>query len=148
MDIEVIRKLADIMSEYKLSKINIDEDNTHILLESTGVNLQSSPVNPNTNILPLSETPQMTTNNTVEDKNYYRQKSSLVGTVYLNPDNNSPQFVSVGSKVKKGDTICNIESMKMLNDISADIDGVIAQVCINNEQLVEFGQTLFLIVPD
>ena len=73
------------------------------------------------------------------------QKSSLVGTVYLAPQEGRDPFVSVGSEVKKGDTVCIIESMKMLNEIPAERDGRITAVLVSNEETVEYGQGLFVI---
>ena len=72
-------------------------------------------------------------------------ESSLVGTVYLAPQEGRDPFVSVGSEVKKGDTVCIIESMKMLNEIPAERDGRITAVLVSNEETVEYGQGLFVI---
>ena len=66
-------------------------------------------------------------------------------TVYLAPQEGRDPFVSVGSEVKKGDTVCIIESMKMLNEIPAERDGRITAVLVSNEETVEYGQGLFVI---
>ena len=73
------------------------------------------------------------------------RESSLVGTVYLAPQEGRDPFVSVGSEVKKGDTVCIIESMKMLNEIPAERDGRITAVLVSNEETVEYCQGLFVI---
>jgi acetyl-CoA carboxylase biotin carboxyl carrier protein len=73
-------------------------------------------------------------------------KSPLVGVFYAaaSPDDNP--YVAIGSKVKKGDTLCIIESMKLMNEISADWDCEIIDVCVNNGELVEYGQILFKVI--
>jgi acetyl-CoA carboxylase biotin carboxyl carrier protein len=70
-------------------------------------------------------------------------KSPIVGTFYMAPGPDAPLFVEAGQKVKKGDTLCIIEAMKMMNEIEAEHEGVIARVLAENGALVEFGQPLF-----
>ena len=68
----------------------------------------------------------------------------LVGTFYTAPSPKDPPFVKVGDLVKKGQTVCVIEAMKVFNNIPAEAGGVIREICVKNEQPVEFGQVLFL----
>ena len=75
------------------------------------------------------------------------QKSPLVGTVYLAPQSGAEPFVKAGSKVKAGDVLCIVESMKMFNNIESETDGTIEAVLVDNGQIVEFGQPLFRIQP-
>lgn len=72
-------------------------------------------------------------------------KSPMVGTFYRSPSPGAEPFVKIGATVKKGDTICIIEAMKLLNEIEADQDGVIREALVENGQPVEFGQPLFVI---
>lgn len=69
----------------------------------------------------------------------------MVGTFYRSSAPGSPPFIEVGSSVKEGDTLCIIEAMKLLNEIDADISGVVKQILVENGQPVEFGQPLFVI---
>ena len=69
----------------------------------------------------------------------------MVGIFYAAPSPDAEPFVKVGSKVKKGDTLCIIEAMKLMNDVVAEEDGEIVEICAENGSLVEFGQTLFKI---
>ncbi|MBS7577296.1 MULTISPECIES: acetyl-CoA carboxylase biotin carboxyl carrier protein [unclassified Enterococcus] len=71
--------------------------------------------------------------------------SPLVGVVYLQPAPDKAKFVEVGSQVNKGDTLCIVEAMKVMNEIPADKSGVISEVLIDAETVVEFGQPLFRI---
>ena len=82
----------------------------------------------------------------IKDYNKYRDvKSPMVGIFYAAPSPEAEPFVKVGSKVKKGDTLCIIEAMKLMNDVVAEEDGEIVEICAENGSLVEFGQTLFKI---
>jgi acetyl-CoA carboxylase biotin carboxyl carrier protein len=69
--------------------------------------------------------------------------SPIVGTFYRSPSPDAPQFVEVGSRVKKGQVLCIIEAMKLMNEIESDVDGVIATIYPQNAQAVEFGEPLF-----
>ncbi|HEY2738303.1 MAG TPA: acetyl-CoA carboxylase biotin carboxyl carrier protein [Thermoanaerobaculia bacterium] len=73
--------------------------------------------------------------------------SPIVGTFYRSPSPDSPSFVEVGSRVKKGQVLCIIEAMKLMNEIECDVDGVIAEIYPQNAQPVEFGEPLFAIAP-
>ncbi len=82
----------------------------------------------------------------VKDYNKYRDVNSpMVGIFYIAPSPDAEPFVKVGSKVKKGDTLCIIEAMKLMNDVVAEEDGEIVEICAENGSLVEFGQVLFKI---
>ncbi|MCD8026699.1 MAG: acetyl-CoA carboxylase biotin carboxyl carrier protein [Clostridiales bacterium] len=72
-------------------------------------------------------------------------KAPIVGVFYAAPSPESEAYVSVGKKVKKGDTVCIIEAMKCMNEIQAEEDGEIVEVLVNNGDLVEYGQPLFKI---
>jgi acetyl-CoA carboxylase biotin carboxyl carrier protein len=73
--------------------------------------------------------------------------SPMVGTFYRAPSPDAPPFVEVGSIVEKGDTLCIIEAMKMMNEIEAEFRGRVAKVVAENGQTVEYGESLFLIEP-
>jgi acetyl-CoA carboxylase biotin carboxyl carrier protein len=73
--------------------------------------------------------------------------SPIVGTYYRQPSPGSDPFVEVGSRVKKGQVLCIIEAMKLMNEIEAEIDGEVVEVCVQNAQPVEFGEVLFRIRP-
>jgi acetyl-CoA carboxylase biotin carboxyl carrier protein len=73
--------------------------------------------------------------------------SPFVGTFYRAPSPESPPFVEVGAKVKKGQTLCIVEAMKLMNEIEAETDGTVAEIFAQNATPVEFGEPLFRIVP-
>ena len=71
--------------------------------------------------------------------------SPMVGVFYAAPSPDKEPYVSVGSKVKKGDVLCLVEAMKLMNEVTAEQSGEITAVCADNGQVVEYGQTLFMI---
>jgi acetyl-CoA carboxylase biotin carboxyl carrier protein len=73
--------------------------------------------------------------------------SPFVGTFYRSPSPDSPPFTDVGATVKKGQTLCIVEAMKLMNEIESDADGVVAEIFVQNATPVEFGEPLFRIVP-
>jgi acetyl-CoA carboxylase biotin carboxyl carrier protein len=73
--------------------------------------------------------------------------SPFVGTFYRAPSPESPPFVDVGAKVKKGQTLCIVEAMKLMNEIESETDGTVAEIFVQNATPVEFGEPLFRIVP-
>jgi len=73
--------------------------------------------------------------------------SPFVGTFYRAPSPDSPPFVEVGQKVKKGQTLCIVEAMKLMNEIETEVDGTVAEILVQNATPVEFGEQLFRIVP-
>ena len=75
-------------------------------------------------------------------------KAPLVGVFYAAPSPDAKPFVNVGDVVKKGDVLCIVEAMKMMNEIVSDFDGKIIDICAENGKIVEFGQTLFKISED
>ena len=72
-------------------------------------------------------------------------KSPIVGVFYASPAENADPYVSVGDSVTKGQTLCVVEAMKLMNEIAAEEDGVISEICVANRQVVEYGTELFRI---
>lgn len=83
----------------------------------------------------------------VEDSNLYQITSPMVGTFYAAPSPDAPPYVKVGDKVDSDTVVCIVEAMKLFNEIEAEVKGEIVEVLVQNEQLVEFGQPLFLVKP-
>lgn len=79
--------------------------------------------------------------------NAYVQRSPMIGTFYRSPNPEAPVFVEVGQRVKKGQTLCILEAMKLMNELEAEADGTVVQIYPQNGSAVEFGEPLFAIVP-
>jgi acetyl-CoA carboxylase biotin carboxyl carrier protein len=93
----------------------------------------------------VQEVKPQVVNETADGGNIKGITSPIVGTFYISSGPGKDNFVSVGSKVKKGQTLCIIEAMKLMNEIEAEVDGEVIEILVNNEQMVEYGQTLFKI---
>ncbi|NFP93106.1 acetyl-CoA carboxylase biotin carboxyl carrier protein [Clostridium sporogenes] len=79
--------------------------------------------------------------------NFIEIVSPIVGTFYESPGVDKKPYVKVGDKVRKGDTVCIVEAMKVMNEIEAEVDGEIVDVLVENEQMVQYGEALFKIKP-
>lgn len=93
--------------------------------------------------------PQAATSSSAASKNdgLIEVTSPFVGTFYSTPSPDSPVYVKKGDKVKKGQTLCIVEAMKIMNEIESDASGEIVDICVENESYVEFGQVLYRIKP-
>jgi len=133
-----IRKYAELMKELGLTALEITDENSKVRLE------RSVSVPTKETLYSVPETVG-DTQNASEPKDYICVKSPLVGVFYAAPAENADPYVSIGDKVTKGQTLCIVEAMKLMNEISAEEDGVIAEVCVANGQVVEYGTELFRI---
>lgn len=130
-----IRKYAQLMQELDLTGLEITEGDQVVRLERAASVVQT----PQPAIYPVvSPTPSAGA-----DSNDISVKSPIVGVFYAAPAENAAPYVSVGDRVKKGQTLCIVEAMKLMNEITAEEDGVIAEICVTNGQVVEFGTELF-----
>ena len=148
MDTNKINELAKILRQNQLTKLDLTEGDSRIVLEAAGKVVATVDI-PAVSVDNTAETaaePAVIVEKT-EEKTGMEQKSPLVGTVYLAPQAGAEPFVKAGDRVKKGDVLCIVESMKMFNNIEAEYDGTIEEICVDNGQIVEFGQTLVKILP-
>ena len=144
MNYEDIKKLIDDMGNSKLTEISIDfPDGTKIGMKKE-VKVVEKLQEKNIQHIEQKEVNEIVETETQED-NCKIVKSPMVGTFYLKPDPNSNPYVEIGKKVKKGDILCIIEAMKLMNEIECEFDGEIAEIYVENGQPVEYGQKLFRI---
>lgn len=143
MNIKQIRELAQIVHDNGLSALEISENDNHIRIERA-CQQQAAPA-PVAAPVPIMEAPEpvIREESTVDFNRMREIKSPMVGVFYASPSPDAAPFVQVGSKVKKGDVVCIIEAMKLMNELTADMDGEVVDVCVNNGDVVEYGQPLF-----
>lgn len=133
-----IRKYAELMKELGLTGLEITDENSKVRLERS----VSAPVKETVYSVPESVG---NTQTTTEPKDYISVKSPIVGVFYAAPAENADPYVSIVDSVTKGQTLCIVEAMKLMNEISADDDGIISEICVTNGQVVEYGTELFRI---
>ena len=139
MNIENIKALSEILNNAGLTSLEVCDGDTKIKLEK---NMAFQKSEPKVVKQPVYEEPEVS-ETPVNFNNLTEIKSPLVGVFYLSPSPESDPFVGIGSKVKKGDVLCIIEAMKLMNEITAEADGEIVDICVKNGDIAEFGQTLF-----
>ena len=152
--VDQIKQLIEILEKSNLAVMEItDENNGSIRLEKP----QAAPVNAfalNTGSVPVMPTateavaqpaPVAQAVAPATQDTGASIKSPMVGVFYAAPSPDSDPFVTVGKKVNKGDVVCIVEAMKLMNEITAEQSGTISEICVNNGDIVEYGQTLFKI---
>ena len=144
MNYEDIKKLIDDMGNSKLTEISIDfPDGTKIGMKKE-VKVVEKVQEKNIQHIEQKEVNEIVETETQED-NCKIVKSPMVGTFYLKPDPNSNPYVEIGEKVKKGDILCIIEAMKLMNEIECEFDCEIAEILVKDGEMVEYGKPLFKI---
>ena len=132
-----IRKYASLMQELGLTGLEITENNKAVRLERTDPAAKQ--------VVAVEAGPAPAAGEKQESGDYISVTSPLVGVFYAAPAEDAAPYVSIGDRVKKGQTLCIVEAMKLMNEITAEEDGVIAEICATNNQVVEFGTELFRI---
>lgn len=133
-----IRKYAGLMQELGLTGLEVTEDNKMVRLERAVPTAAKEVVTVSNAPVSVAETEDEKIN-----ADFISVKSPLVGVFYAAPAENAEPYVAIGDYVKKGQTLCIIEAMKLMNEITAEEDGVISEICVTNDQVVEFGTELF-----
>ncbi len=133
-----IRKYAKLMKELELTGLEITEENNKVRLER----FIPSPAQ---EAVYSAKKPIDTVQTLDGSKDYISVKSPVVGIFYAAPAENADLYVSIGDTVKKGQTLCIVEAMKMMNEITAEEEGVISKICVTDGQVVEYGTELFRI---
>ncbi|SKA78095.1 biotin carboxyl carrier protein [Clostridium sp. USBA 49] len=154
MDYKVIEELIKTVSDSKLTSLEVELNGIKIKMEKKNeqVFVDRAPEVLRTIAYEEKEPALKEVNNVkeefLEDKKEegFIVTSPIVGTFYASSGPGAEPFVKVGSKVKKGDTLCIIEAMKLMNEIESEVDGTVTEILVENEQMVEYGQPLFRII--
>ena len=147
-----VKELISIVNSSVLTNFELNMDNVSIkmsknkeainsqTIQHTISEVQTSPVQMKT-----TEFATPTVSETTMERSGNIVKSPIVGTFYAAPGSDKPSFVKIGDKVQEGDTLCIVEAMKIMNEITSPYVGEIAEIYVSNEELVEYGQPLFRI---
>lgn len=147
IDYDELKKLIALLEEKNLTQFELEVEGFKIKLSRSLSNSgQVSPItNPPTAVGMVNNENMLATPLIIEDKSLHYITSPMVGTFYRAPSPTSPPFVDIGDSVKKGQTLCIIEAMKLMNEIECDVNGVVVDILVENGKPVEYGQKLFAI---
>ncbi len=150
MEYKEIKQLMEDMENSSLSSLDIS------LPDGTKISIQKENNEETKNYTVQSSKTVKMENNEKEEQKIFESKTSnnenkkivkapMVGTFYLKPSPTSEAYVEIGKTVKKGDTLCIIEAMKLMNEIESEFDGKIIEICVKDGEAVEYGKPLFVI---
>lgn len=150
MEYKEIKQLMEDMENSSLSSLDIS------LPDGTKISIQKENNKETKNYTVQSSKTVKIENNEKEEQKIFESKTSnnenrkivkapMVGTFYLKPSPTSEAYVEIGKTVKKGDTLCIIEAMKLMNEIESEFDGKIIEICVKDGEAVEYGKPLFVI---
>ena len=141
IDKNIIKELSNYLDEFNLTEIEITEKDTKIKVSKNNVSISNQTI-------PASISNSNSTNtsqSTESTKSGTEITSPIIGTAYHAPEPGAKKFVEVGKKIKKGDTIMIVEAMKTMNHVPSTNDGVVKEICVDDGQPVEFGQTILIL---
>jgi acetyl-CoA carboxylase biotin carboxyl carrier protein len=150
IDYDELRKLIGLLEEKGLSDFELEVEGLKIKIGRNAPQPPppaiAPPAGPSAG--PVAEAAAAAVALAIEvAKGHHMVTSPMVGTFYRAPDPASPPFVDIGDVVKKGQTLCIIEAMKLMNEIEADVDGTVVEIFSENAAPVEYGQKLFALLP-
>ena len=137
---KIIKELSDYLDEFNLTELEYTEKDTKIKVSKNNISINNQNIpNLKSNITPDS------INKTEEIKSGIEITSPIIGTAYHAPEPGAKKFVEVGKKIKKGDTVMIVEAMKTMNHVPSTSDGIVKEICVEDGQPVEFGQTIIIL---
>ena len=141
IDKKIIKELSDYLDEFNLTELEYTEKDTKIKVSKNNISVSSQP----TTINDVSSSQSKSTKINYDVKSGIEVTSPIIGTAYHSPEPGAKKFVEVGKKIKKGDTVMIIEAMKTMNHVPSSSDGVVKEICVEDGQPVEFGQTIIIL---
>jgi len=147
MDIRKVKKLIELLDESGIAEIEITEgeESVRISRYAPGASVTAAPVAAAPVAAPATSAPAAAPVPEVTEDDGFEVTAPMVGTFYAASSPGAAPYIQVGDRVNEGDTLCIIEAMKMMNQIEADVSGVVKSIRIQNGEPVEFGQVLFVI---
>jgi len=137
IDKKIIKELSDYLDEFNLTELEYTEKDTKIKVSKNNISINNQP----SSSINTTSTPKVET----KDISGIQITSPIIGTAYHAPEPGAKKFAEVGKKIKKGDTIMIVEAMKTMNHVPSTADGVVKEICVEDGQPVEFGQTIIIL---
>jgi acetyl-CoA carboxylase biotin carboxyl carrier protein len=141
IDKKIIKELSDYLDEFNLTELEYTEKDTKIKVSKNNVSISNHPTSVTTN----SPSEPSSSQSTKNIKSGIEVTSPIIGTAYHSPEPGAKKFVEVGKKIKKGDTVMIVEAMKTMNHVPSSSDGIVKEICVEDGQPVEFGQTIIIL---
>ena len=135
---KIIKELSDYLTEFNLTELEYTDKDTKIKVSKNNISI-------NNELSSLKENFKEKSKILKSNKLGIEVKSPIIGTAYHAPEPGAKKFVEVGKKIKKGDTVMIVEAMKTMNHIPSTHDGLVKEICVNDGQPVEFGQTIIIL---
>jgi acetyl-CoA carboxylase biotin carboxyl carrier protein len=145
MDHNEIKKLIDLLKDTDVTDLQVENEGTKIRIKREKYLYPSGPSLPP--VVPPIPEAGVPHKEAAHDEHLVTITSPIVGIFHRSPSPEAPPYVDVGSVVRKGQVLCIIEAMKLMNEIESDTDGIISKILIENGQPVEYSEPLFLIEP-
>jgi len=147
MDLEEIKKLIALLNEEALTEIEVEDSERRIRLKREPAPVLGEGYAPPTSLKKAEPAPAERVAEPIEEDKRKQITSPIVGTFYQSSSPEVEPYVKRGDQVKKGQILCVIEAMKLMNEIESDLDGKLVEICVEDGTAVEFGETLFFIEP-
>ena len=148
MNIKKIKELVELMNDNDLCQIEIEQEGVRVKLTKNGQGaveqVVTSVAQPKAHV---AAPPAPEAAEAPKDKDVKEIKAPMVGTFYRSSSPDAESYVQVGDVIQKGDVVCIVEAMKLMNEVKAEFSGRIVQICVENAEPVEYGQSLFIIEP-
>ena len=138
IDKNIIKELTEYLNEFGLTEIEYTEKDTKIKVSKSNQSNSDQAVN----VANSTPTSNEIKSNVISGTEV---KSPIIGTAYLAAEPGSKKFAEVGKKIKKGETIMIVEAMKTMNHVPSTADGIIKEICVEDGQPVEYGQTIIIV---
>jgi len=138
---KIIKELSDYLDEFNLTELEYTEKDTKIKVSKNNISISNQSNQ-------TSDVNNRTTKSTIEPSNMksgIEVTSPIIGTAYHAPEPGAKKFVEIGKKIKKGDTVMIVEAMKTMNHVPSTVDGTVKEICVEDGQPVEFGQTIIIL---
>ena len=144
---DYIEKLAKVLADNSLTEISLEDGEQAITLRKEVVGVTAAPVTVAAPQAPVGAPAPAVAPDTSQEAEHKGKAltSIMVGTFYSAPSPDAEAFVKVGQTIKKGDVVCIIEAMKLMNEIQSDFSGKVTEICVKDGQPVEFGQVLMYV---
>ena len=138
---EIIKELSEYLKEFNLTEIEYTDKDTKIKVSKTNSSITTQAP---AQVLSVNQTATKVKSKQ-DNISGTKVTSPIIGTAYHSPEPGAKKFVEVGKKIKKGDTVMIVEAMKTMNHVPSTVDGTVKEICVEDGQPVEFGQTIIIV---